>query len=49
VGPLAAGELAHTFDAFLPAFGDDIGGPEVAAEVGAVLVAAHGDDLLGAE
>ncbi|MGP7999076.1 MAG: hypothetical protein ACLPKI_17435 [Streptosporangiaceae bacterium] len=48
-GPLAAGELAHAFDAFFPAFGDDLGGAEVAAEAGAVLVAAHEDDLLGAE
>ncbi len=49
VGALAAGELAHTFGAFLATFGDDLGGTEVAAEVGAVLVAAHEDDLLGAE
>jgi hypothetical protein len=33
-------------DAFLAAFGDDVGGAELAAEVGADLVAAHQDDLM---
>ena len=33
----------------LAAFGDDVGGPELAAEVGAGLVAAHQHDALGAE
>ena len=31
------------------AFGDDVGGTELAAEVGTGLVAAHQDDPLGAE
>jgi hypothetical protein len=34
--------------AFFPALGDDLGGAEVAAEVRAVLAAAHEDGLLGA-
>ena len=49
VGAVAAGELADLGDAFLAALGDDVGGAELAAEVGAGLVAAHQDDLLGAE
>ena len=49
VGAVAAGELADRGDALLAAGGDDVGGAELAAEVGAGLVAAHQDDLLGAE
>ena len=36
-------------DAVLAAFGDDVGGAELASQVGAYCVAAHEDDLLGAE
>ena len=49
VGAVAAGQLAHLRDALLAALGDDVGGAELAAEVGAGLVPAHQDDLLGAE
>ena len=49
VGAVAAGEFADLRDAFLAARGDDVGGAELAAEVGAVLVAAHQDDPFGAE
>ena len=49
VGAVAAGELADLGDAFLAAGGDDVGGAELAAQVGAGLVAAHEDDLLGAK
>ena len=49
VGAVAAGELADLRDALLAALGDDVGGAELAAEVGAVLVPAHQDDPLGAE
>jgi hypothetical protein len=38
VGAVSAGQLAHPLDALLAAFGDHVGGAEVAAEVG---VAAH--------
>ena len=46
---VAAGELADLGDAVLAAGGDDVGGAELPTEVGARLVAAHEDDLLGAE
>ena len=36
VGAVAAGELADLRDALLAALGDDVGGAELAAEVGAV-------------
>ena len=49
VGAVAAGELADSVDALLAALGDHVGGAELAAEVGAGLVAAHQDDLLGAQ
>ena len=46
---VAAGQFQHAFDALLAALGDDVGGAELAAQVGALLVPAHQDDLLGAE
>ena len=49
VGAVAAGQFADLVDALLAALGDDIGGAELAAEAGAVRVASHEDDLLGAE
>ena len=49
MGAVAAGELADRVDALVAALGDDVGGAELAAEVGAVRVAAHQDDPLGAE
>ena len=49
VGAVAAGELADLRDALLAALGDDVGGAELPAQVGAVLVPAHQDDLLGAQ
>ncbi len=49
VRALAAGEFTHGLDGGLPAFGDDVGGAEGAGDVGADLVAAEGDDALGAE
>ena len=45
----ALGEFQDGVDAVLAAFGDHVGGPELAAEVGAGLVPAHQDDPLGAE
>src|SRR5688500_256854 len=47
VGAIAAGEFAHALDALLAALGDHVRGAELAAEVGALLVPAHEDDLLG--
>lgn len=49
VSAVAPGQLPDTLDAFLAAFGDDIGGAELPAEAGTVLVPAHQDDLLGAQ
>ena len=49
VGAVAPGELAHLRDALLAALGDDVGGAELQAQVGAGLVPAHQDDLLGAQ
>jgi len=46
---VAAGELAHLRDAFLAALGNDVGGAELVAQVGAGLVTAHQDNLLRAE
>src|SRR4051812_46422176 len=49
VGAVAAGQLPDLGDAFLAAFGDDVGGAELAAEFGAVGVPAGEDDAFGAE
>ena len=49
VGAVAAGQLADLLDALLAALGDDVGGAELEAQVGAGLVPAHEDDLLGAQ
>src|SRR3954451_20116088 len=49
VGTGAAGELADALDRLVAALRDDVGGPELAGKVGAVPVAAHDDDLLGAQ
>ena len=45
----AAGELHDALHGLLAALGDDVGGAQLARERRAVLVAAHDDDLLGAE
>ena len=45
----AVGEVADLRDALLAALGDHVGGAELAAEVGARLVAAHQHDPLRAE
>ena len=44
---VAAGEFEYALDGFLAAFADDVGGAELARDP--VGVAAHDDDLLGAE
>ncbi len=49
VSAVAAGQLTDLLDAFGASFGDDVGGAELAAQIGAVLVPAHQNDLLGAE
>jgi hypothetical protein len=49
VGAVAAGEFADSFDPFVAAFGDHVGGAKVTAEVGAFLVPAHQEDSFGAE
>ena len=49
VDAVAAGELEDALDRLLAALGDDVGGAELARERDAVRVAAHDDDLLGAE
>jgi hypothetical protein len=49
VRAVATGELPRPFDALVAALGDDVGGAELAAEVGAVVVPAHQQDPLGAE
>src|SRR3954469_12889911 len=46
---VAAGELPNSGDALLAAGGDDVGGAELPAQVGARPVAAHQHDLLGAQ
>jgi hypothetical protein len=46
---VTGGERADLGNALLAALGHHVGGAEFAAEVGACLVAAHQDDLLGAE
>ena len=46
---VAAGQFADLRHRLVAAFGHDVGGAEVAAQVGAVGVAAVEDDLLGAE
>ncbi len=49
VGAVAAGEVHDLGDAGFAAFGYHVGGPEFAAQVGAVFVPAHKDDAFGAE
>ena len=49
MGAVPAGQLADLLDALLAALGNDVGGAELAAEVGAVGVASHEDDPLGAQ
>ncbi|MET7756067.1 hypothetical protein ABZT27_15335 [Streptomyces sp. NPDC005389] len=46
---MPAGRFTDGFDPFLAADGDDVGGTELAAEVGTCLVSAHEDGLLRAE
>ena len=46
---VAAGELTNSMLALLAALGDDVGGTEVAAQIGAVGVASHQYDLLCAQ
>ena len=48
-GAAAVGEVADLLRSLGAALGDDVGGAELAAEVGARLVAAHQHDALGAE
>ena len=45
----AVGQLLDSGHAFGTAFGDDVGGAELAGELLAGLVATQGDDLLRAE
>ena len=45
----AAGQLAHALDRLLAALAHHVGGAELPGELDAVRVAAHDDDLLGAE
>lgn len=49
LGAGPAGQFPDRVDAVLAAAGDDVGGAELAAQVGALGVAAHQDDALGAE
>ena len=49
VGAVAAGEVHDLGDAGFATFGYYVGGPEFAAQVGAVFVSAHEDDAFGAE
>jgi hypothetical protein len=47
VGAIASGQLADFLDPCFASLGNDVGGPELEAEVGTVLVAAHEDDPFG--
>ena len=49
VRAVTAGQLPNPFDALLAALGHDVGRAELTAQIGAVVVPAHQDDLLGAE
>src|SRR4051794_18898656 len=49
VDSVASGQLAHSLGCFLAALGHDVGRSELDADVGALLVTAQQDDLLGAE
>jgi len=49
VRAVTARQVADLGDAFVAAGGDDVGGAELPAQIGAVPVASHEDDLLGAE
>jgi len=49
LGAVAAGKVADLLDAVVAAFGDDMGGSEFTAEVGAGGMPSHEDDLLGSE
>ena len=49
VGADAVGQVLDAGDAFLAALGDDVGGAELQGELLPGLVAAHGDDPLGAQ
>ena len=49
VGQHAAEQFADLCDAVVPAFGDDVRGPELAGDRLAVGVAGHRDDPLGAQ
>jgi hypothetical protein len=49
VRALPVGEVAHPGDSVLAALGDDVGGTEFDAQVGAVGVPAHQDDAFGPE
>jgi len=45
----AAGQFAHAFDRFLATLADDIGRAELLRQFDAIFMAAHDDDLLGAQ
>src|SRR5258708_37336833 len=49
MGAVTSGQFADLVHAFVAPLGNDVGGAEVAAQVGAVGVAAHQDDPIGAE
>ncbi len=49
VGAVTPGQRADLLDAFVAALGDDVGGAELPTKIGAVTMAAHQDDLLGAQ
>src|SRR5919106_6753877 len=49
VDAVAVGQLLEALDGLVAAFADDVGSTEFARERGPVGVAAHDDDLLGAE
>ena len=49
VHAVASGERAHPLDGFGPAFADDVSGAKCTRQCDPVGVAAHDDDLLGAE
>ena len=48
-GAVPAGQLPDPCDALLATLGDHLGGAELAAELGALLVPAHEQDLVGAQ